>query len=168
MRVDSFRFLPRSFRPLFEGARPLEGETEPVWAPFAPRLGDATVMLLTSAGLSRRGEQEPFDGDRERREPTWGDPTWRPIPRETAQGQLEMMHLHVNPEDVLADHEVALPLRALDRLVAQGIVGASAPSHASVMGYQAADLAVWRQRTAPEIVEVARGDGIDGVVLAPV
>jgi hypothetical protein len=78
------------------------------------------------------------------------------------------MHLHVNPGDVLADHEVALPLRALDRLVDEGIVGASTPTHISVMGYQAAGLRAWRERTAPEVIEVARGDGVDGVVLAPV
>jgi D-proline reductase (dithiol) PrdB len=168
MRVDSYRFLPRSFRPMFEGVSPLDGETEPVWSPFEPRLSEATVMLVTSAGLYRRGEQPSFDGDRERREPTWGDPSWRLIPRATEQGELAMMHLHVNPDDVLADHEVALPLRALDRLVADGIVGASAPTHVSVMGYQAAGLRAWRERTAPAIVDVARGDGVDGVVLAPV
>jgi D-proline reductase (dithiol) PrdB len=153
---------------MFEAARPLDGETDPVWAPFERRLSEATVMLVTSAGLYRRGDQQPFDGDRERREPTWGDPSWRPILRRTEQGELAMMHLHVNPVDVLADHEVALPLRALDRLVDEGIVGASAPTHISVMGYQAAGLREWRERTAPEVVEVARGDGVDGVVLAPV
>jgi D-proline reductase (dithiol) PrdB len=168
MRVDSYRFLPRSFRPMYEAARPLDGETEPVWTPFEKRLSEATVMLVSSAGLYRRGDQQPFDGDRERREPTWGDPSWRPIPRRTEQGELAMMHLHVNPDDVLADHEVALPLRALDRLVDEGIVGASTPTHISVMGYQAAGLRAWRERTAPEVIEVARGDGVDGVVLAPV
>ena len=153
---------------MFEAARPLDGEADLVWAPFERRLSEATVMLLTSAGLYRRGDQPSFDGDRERREPTWGDPSWRPIPRGTEQGELAMMHLHVNPADVLADHEVALPLRALDRLVDEGIVGASAATHVSVMGYQATGLRAWREHTAPEVVEVARGDGVDGVVLAPV
>jgi hypothetical protein len=168
VRVDSFRFLPRSFRPLYESPQPLEGEADVVWAPFEPRLADATVTLVSSAGLSLRGVQAPFDADRERREPSWGDPSWRRIPRRTAQGELEMTHLHVNPADVIADHEVALPLRALEALVADGIVGSSAADHVSVMGYQAAGLEVWRATTAPEIVEMLRDEGVDGVVLAPV
>ena len=98
--VDSYRFLPRSFRPLFESPVPLPGEAEPVWSPFESRLADATIALLSSAGLSVAGEQAPFDAEGERARPSWGDPTWRAIPRATTQGQLEMTHLHVNPADV--------------------------------------------------------------------
>jgi hypothetical protein len=167
MQVDSFRFLPRSFRSLFESPVPLDGETDTVWAPFAPRLADATIALLSSAGLSVSGAQESFDADGERQRPSWGDPTWRAIPRSTMQGQLEMTHLHVNPFDILSDHEVALPLRALDQLVAERIVGASARTHISVMGYQRAGLDDWRSTTGPEIVAMLRDEGADGVVLAP-
>ena len=166
MQVDSFTFLPRSFRPMYENPTPLdEGE---VWAPFEKRLADATITLLTSAGLSVAGEQERFDGERERREPMWGDPSHRLIPRTAEQGALGMTHLHVNNEDVLADHEVALPLRALDALAAEGRVGASSHTHISVMGYQQAGLAEWRTATAPAIIEELRSQGADGVILAPV
>ena len=79
-----------------------------------------------------------------------------------------MTHLHVNDADVLADHEVALPLRGLEELVAAGMVGAAAETHFSVMGYQQEGLEVWRTRTCPEIVEVLRDERVDGVVLAPV
>jgi len=41
MKVDSFRFLPRSFRPFYEHVEPIEGEAAPVWAPFEPRLAEA-------------------------------------------------------------------------------------------------------------------------------
>ncbi len=168
MRVDSFRFLPRSFQPLYADPQPLDGESEVVFSPFEKRLADATIALLTSAGLYVQGQQEPFDADRERRDPTWGDPSWRPIPRGTSQGELGMTHLHVNPADVIADHEVALPIRTLDTMVAEGSVGRSALRHVSVMGYQEVGLHTWRGTTAPEIIEMLRGDGVDGVVLAPV
>ena len=168
MRVDSFRFLPRSFRAFFESPDQLEGETDEVWAQFQPRLGEATIALLSSAGLSLSGSQAPFDADTERQRPAWGDPSWRAIPRDTVQGQLEMTHLHVNPTDILADHEVALPMRALDQLVSEGIVGASVETHFSVMGYQRAGLVEWRASTGPEIVARLRDEGADGVVLAPV
>jgi len=168
VEVDSYRFLPRSFRARYEAMAPGPDATGPVWAPFPVRLAEARIALLSSAGLHVQGSQDPFDAEGERRNPLWGDPSWRPIPGRTAQGELGMMHLHVNNTDVLADHEVALPLRALDELVAAGAVGAAAPTHFSVMGYQEEGLDIWRNRSGPEIVEVLRDEHADGVVLAPV
>ncbi len=168
MLVDSYRFLPRSFQPMYANAKPVEGEREPVWAPFEGRLAEARISLLTSAGLSLAGEQEPFDLDRERTEPTWGDPSHRVLPHELASRNLAMSHLHVNNADVLADHNIALPTDVLDEVVADGVVDAAAPRHVSVMGYQESGARVWRDETAPAIVEVLRDDRVDGVVLAPV
>lgn len=167
MLVDSYKFLPRSFRPMFENAKPLPGEDEPVWAPFETRLADATIALLSSAGLSVDGEQEPFDLDRERAEPTWGDPSWRAIPHD-ATVPLAMSHLHVNNADVLADRNVALPVDLLDELIAEQRVGAAAGQHVSVMGYQQFGVEGWRNHTGPEIVEFLRDQRVHGVVLAPV
>jgi hypothetical protein len=168
MLVDSFKFLPRSFIPLYEHPRPLDGESAPVWTPFTPRLTDSTIAFVTSAGLSLAGEQQPFDLDRERREPTWGDPTHRILPHELGTRPLLMSHLHVNDTDVRADRNVALPVDVLDELVASGRVGRAAASHVSVMGYQQAGLAAWREVTAPAIIELFRAQQADGVVLAPV
>jgi hypothetical protein len=167
VRVDSFAFLPRSFRALYDSAAPAAGEDEPVFTPFGPRLADATIALLSSAGLHAEG-QDPFDAERERAEPTWGDPSWRAIPATAAQGTLGMTHLHVNERDILADHEVALPLRGLETLVMEGMVGTRTASHISVMGYQEAGLRGWRTETAPAIIDQLRDEGADGVVLAPV
>jgi D-proline reductase (dithiol) PrdB len=168
MRVDSFRFLPRSFVPLYENVAPLEAEREVVWVPFAPRLADATIALLSSAGLSLPPEQEPFDLDRERCEPTWGDPSYRVIPNDLGDRPLVMRHLHVNNADTLADHNVSLPLDVLNELATEGHIGAAAHSHYSVMGYQEAGLVTLREQTAPAIVEHLRHEGADGVILAPV
>ena len=168
MLVDSYRFLPRSFVPLYEGAQPAPGDDHEVWAPFEPRLADASIALVTSAGLSVAGEQAPFDLDRERREPTWGDPSHRVLPHELGGRRLEMSHLHVNPADVLADRNVALPVDVLDDFVTEGRVGRASPAHVSVMGYQEAGLAEWRARTAPAMVELFRAQQTDGVVFAPV
>ena len=168
MIVDSFRFLPRSFRGFYENPVALEGEDDEVWTPLEKRLSGATIALLSSAGLHVLSSQEPFDAERERSEPTWGDPTHRVIPSSTPQGSLGMTHLHVNADDVLADHEVALPLRGLQQLVDEGTVGGMASSHYSVMGYQEAGLRAWKEETAPAIVEKLRDERIDGLVLAPV
>ena len=167
VQVDSYAFLPRSFRSLFEEPPRVDGEDEPVWAPFPKRLADSTVALISSAGLFLEDSQPTFDLDRERADPGWGDPTWRAIPRDTPQGALGMAHLHVNATDTLADHEVSLPLRTLDALVADSVVGASADTHYAVMGYQQAGLAEWRGKTAVEIVSRLRDEYVDAVLLAP-
>jgi len=166
--VDSYRFLPRSFIPLYSGAAPAPGDDGPVWAPFDKRLAEAQIALLTSAGLYLEGEQAPFDGEREKAEPTWGDPTPRVLPAALVHRTLGMMHLHVNSDDVLANPEIALPTGGLARLVEAERGGAVAPSHFSVMGYQQAGLEVWRRETAPAIVERLRDEGTDGLILAPV
>ena len=168
MQVDSFRFLPRSFRPLYETVAPLAGEADEVWTPFRARLGDASIALISSAGLSLAVEQPPFDLDRERRQPSWGDPTYRVIPNDLGDRQLAMSHLHVNNTDTLADRNVSLPVDILNQLAADGIVAAASPSHVSVMGYQQAGLESWRQQTAPAIIELLQAAGADGVILAPV
>jgi hypothetical protein len=124
--------------------------------------------MVTSAGLSLAGAQEPFDIERERNEPTWGDPSFRVLPHDLGDRALVMSHLHVNDADVRADRNVALPAGPLDDLVVAGMVGRAAPAHVSVMGYQEAGLVAWRQVTAPAIVELFRAQGTDGVVLAPV
>ncbi len=168
MNVDSFRFLPRSFRPLYEEPARLPGEDGPVWAPATRRLAETTVTLLTSAGLYVDGEQPSFDLERERREPTWGDPGWRRLPGRVAPGSLAMAHLHLNHADILADHNVALPVDVLAELVAEGLAGGATREHVSVMGYQEHGLAGWRDETAPAIVSFLRELGSDAVVLAPV
>lgn len=169
MKVDSFRFLPRSFRPLYENAQPASDEAEAVWAAPPKRLGEMQIALLTSAGLYEQGAQTPFDLDRERREPGWGDPGWRPLHSSILQpGRLGMAHLHVNAADVLRDPGVAFPLRLLDELAAGGVVGGVAREHVSVMGYQEVGLAAWRAQTGPEIIAMLKGQEVDGLVLAPV
>ena len=128
-------------------------------------IADAAITLLSSAGLYEPGRQPSFDLDRERAEPTWGDPSHRLIGHTTSP--LAMAHLHVNNDDIIADHDVALPRRALDRIIAAGLVRASTPDHIAVMGYQG-DLTAWRDQTAPAIAERCRDMGTDGIVLAPV
>ena len=82
--------------------------------------------------------------------------------------KIGMMHLHVNPADILDDHNVALPTDVLDEFTASGVIGGTTGSHVSVMGYQASGLDVWRNETAPAIVSLFKDEGADGVVLAPV
>jgi D-proline reductase (dithiol) PrdB len=167
MVVDSYRFLPRSFRPYYEGRGPFRGEEQPVWSPFVKRLREAKIALLTSAGIFVRGEQQPFDVERERDHPEWGDPTWRAIPAGAGPADLGVTHLHLNTADIQADPEIALPARLLEHLAGEGVIGAAAQRHFAVMGYQDRRLHDWREKTAPAIVAALRDEEVDGLILAP-
>ena len=109
MIIDSFKFLPRSFRPLYEGRGHHQGEDAPVWTPFQKRLAESRIALLTSAGIFLKQSQPSFDLEHEQSHPDWGDPSWRAIPASTQAADLGVAHLHINDEDLLADPEIALP-----------------------------------------------------------
>jgi len=165
--VDSFKFLPRSFRPLYEGRGPFPGEEDPVWAPFEKRLAESRIALLTSAGLYLKGSQPCFDVEREQSHPEWGDPTWRTIPSSARAEDLAVAHLHIDDENISSDPEIALPMRLLEELAGEGVVAGATADHLSVMGYQDRDLGGWRDTTAPAIVAHLRDQGADALLLAP-
>ncbi|MDP6566396.1 MAG: glycine/sarcosine/betaine reductase selenoprotein B family protein [Alphaproteobacteria bacterium] len=165
MSVDSFKYLPKSFRPMFEDVDiEVEGA---VWAPFEKPLSEATIAVLSSAGIFLKDSQQGFDMEREKREPTWGDPSWRAIPRDVGQDRIDAAHLHINTEHVKRDVGVALPLRALAALEADGVIGRLAAENYSVMGYQENGCAVWQSQTGPEIVNRLRHEAVDALILAP-
>lgn len=164
MIVDSYRFLPRSFRAIYEN--PETDGTDPVWTPFEKRLSDSRIALLTSSGMYLAHSQEPFDLEREKANPTWGDPGFREIP--TASTSVSLAHLHINHDDILSDPNIALPVDRLAELVAQGVVGEVAPRQTSVMGFQGASIEGWRKIAAPGIIDLLHEDEVDGLILAPV
>jgi D-proline reductase (dithiol) PrdB len=167
MNVDSYRFLPRSFRPYYEGRGPFPGEEEPVWAPFEKRLQESRIALLTSAGLYLKETQPSFDVERERSNPEWGDPTWRSIPSGAKPTDLAVAHLHINDEDLLTDPQIALPARLLEQLATEHVIGSATPEHVSVMGYQERSLKGWRDKTVHDLVAHLREQAADGLILAP-
>ena len=165
MPVDSYKYLPRSFRQGYESAA--VGVAGPVWAPMTVAVRDATIALLTSAGLYLKDEQEPFDELRERENPLWGDPTYRVIPRNVRQDQVGASHLHLNTRDFYIDFNVALPIHRFEELEGAGRIGKLADEHYSVMGYQERGCSDWREKYGPEIVQRLNDAGVSALVLAP-
>ena len=165
MPVDSFKFLPRSFRAGYENVG-FQAEA-PVWAPMRKPAGQATVALLTSAGLYLKQSQPPFDTEREKREPLWGDPTYRVIPRSVAQDEIAAEHLHLNTRDFLIDFNVALPISAFATLEAEGAIGKLADEEYSFMGFQARGCEEWRTRYGPEVAHRLQDAEVEALVLAP-
>jgi len=164
-RVDSYKFLPRAIWSHFKELPEQPGGM--VKAAAGVPLGEAKVALLTSAGLYLKDRQPPFDSERERREPLWGDPTYRVIPRGTRSDELGCSHLHINSDDILADVNVALPLDVFSEIEAEGKIGSLAESNYSFMGYQGNSCVAWEETYGPELAARLHSDGVNLLILAP-
>lgn len=165
MAIDSYKYLPRSMKTMYE-ATPVIDEPY-AWTPLRKPLERSTIALMTSAGIYLKDSQPPFDLDREREEPTWGDPTYRVIPRNVRQEQIGHAHLHINGEDVLKDFNVSLPIKAFEQLEAEGAIGRLADEHYSFMGYQDRRLIDWREKQGPELAARLKEHAVDVLLLAP-
>jgi D-proline reductase (dithiol) PrdB len=166
MSVDSFRWLPGGIAAYYRGL-PLQ-KVEPIpWTPLAKPIEKCRFALVTTAGLYMKDRDPSFDLDGERRNPFWGDPSYRVIPREVRQEEISVAHLHINPADLLADMNVVLPVQRFLELEAAGKIGALAPSHYSFMGYQP-DSSEWENRYAPEVARRMKDEGVEAALLTPV
>jgi len=168
MPVDSFTWLPRSLAAMYQGVA-LEREEAP-WTRLAKPIEQCRFALLTTAGLYLKGQDPPFDLEREKREPFWGDPTYRIIPRDVGQEDVGAAHLHINTEDLLQDMNTALPIQRFLELEEAGEIGSLAPSHYSFMGFQGfpANTAPWRDQYGPEVARRMKEEGVDAALLTPI
>jgi D-proline reductase (dithiol) PrdB len=166
--VDSFKWLPPFLARQYQALQ-LE-RVEIPWEPLNKPIEQCRFALVTTAGLYLKERDPSFDLEREKREPTWGDPTYRIVPREVKQGEIAAAHLHVNSEDVLEDMNIALPIRRFLELEEAGEIAALAPSHYSFMGFQGfpGDTAPWRDRYGPEVARRMKEEEVDAALLAPV
>lgn len=137
------------------------------WTPVAKPLGASKLALLSTAGISMRGDA-PFDMQGERERPTWGDPSWRRLRADATPDTVAVNHLHIDTSYIERDLNVALPLDRLRELVDAGRVGAVAETHYSIMGYQGGDASVLENESAPAIAEAMRSEEVDLALLAPV
>ena len=136
------------------------------WTNLAKPLKESKIALISSAAIALN-EDEPFDQEGERRNPWWGDPSFRIIPQSATEADVRYYHLHVDPSFAEQDINCVLPLRRLEELQSIGEIGRCASSHYSIMGYilQCQDLL---QDTAPQIIEHLQDDNVDAVILIPV
>lgn len=165
--TDSFRFCPPGLAERMQKMKWLENDNTP-WTPFQKKIEECKFALLTTAGISMKSDS-PFDMDRERREPTWGDPSFRVIPKDARQEDLEVNHLHINTKDIKQDVNCALPLTRFRELEAEGRIGALAEKNYSIMGYiPIPQTATLIKETAPAIADMMKDEGVDAVFMAPV
>jgi D-proline reductase (dithiol) PrdB len=165
MAIDSYRFLDFASRQVMKA---WAARQKPAGIPFTPLrkpLPECTVALLSTAGVARNDDR-PFDQESERRDPWWGDPSFRVIPLGTTEKDVRLYHLHIDPRFGESDLDVVLPMRRLTELSRESVVGRPAPSHYSMMGYilEPEELV---ESTAPAIAERMRAERVDAAALFP-
>ena len=131
------------------------------WTPPRAPLGELRVALLATADLHRRGDQ-PFVS----LETPLGDTSFRVIPHELPEAELDLDAPYVDDKYIPRDPEVALPRRALDELVAAGVIAAAAPRHYSFCQGIVRPLPALAER-ALAVAGLLRADRVDALVLLP-
>jgi len=128
-------------------------------------LSEATFALVTSAGISLKTDP-PFDMEREKREPTWGDRSFRAIPRDTSVTDINVNHLHINTDYILQDMDVVLPMARMREFESEGIIGRLAPTAYSFYGFQWESSEFLTEAIKP-MSERMHAEGVDAVILTP-
>lgn len=165
-KVDSFRYLSRLITRYYKLIQ-VKNELPIPWTPLARPLSQSRFGLVTSGGLYHKGQEPPFDLEREQQEPCWGDPSFRTLPTDMDPADLGVSHFHINSRDVLQDMNILLPIQRFHALAQAGRIGGVAAHAYSFMGYQGipADLMGWRDRYGPEVAERLRAEAVDCVLL---
>jgi len=165
MPIDSFKYLPRSLTGYYK-SQPITRQEPVPWTPLAKPLNESRVALVTTAGIYVKGSEPPFDAEREKREPMWGDPTFRRIPRDVEQEQIATSHLHINNRDLEIDVNIQLPVHRFLELEEEGRIGSLAETNLSFMGYQP-NTKEWREKYGPEAAGLMKEEEVDAVLLTP-
>ena len=165
MAIDSYRFLDYASRQIMKAWAARQKPGVIPFAPLARPLAECTLALISTAGVARN-DDEPFDQDGERRDPWWGDPSFRAIPLGTTEKDVRLYHMHIDPRFGESDLDVVLPMRRLAELSREGFVGRPATTHYSLMGYilEPTELV---ERTAPAIAQRMRAERVDAAALVP-
>ena len=166
MSIDSYRFLDFATRQVMKAWAARQQAGVIPFTTLAKPLSQCRVALVSTAGIARNDDR-PFDQEGERRNPWWGDPTFRRISLGTTEKDIRIYHLHIDPRFGEADLDVVLPMRRLAELAGEGVVGRPAPTHYSTMGYilEPTELV---ETTAPAIAACMRDERVDAALLVPV
>ena len=134
-----------------------EFESTP-WA-SPPSLAQATVAIVTSAGL-HRADQDRFEGR--------GDTSYRMLNRDDRELILGHWSSNFDRAAYVSDHNVVYPIDRLEELAADGTIGAVAPRHVAFAGNQPDTVSEVRLDSGPAAAAQLRADGVDVAILTPV
>jgi hypothetical protein len=165
-KVNGFRFLPPGLATWIQTYIPDEDFKGPIpWTPLSKPLSEITFSLVASAGISLKSDP-PFDMEREKQEPTWGDRSFRAISKDTSGEDINVNHLHINTQYTQEDINVMLPLTRFCEFEQEGIIGALSPTSYSFYGFQWENTEFLTEAIAP-MSEQMKEEGVDAVFLTP-
>ncbi len=164
--VDGFRFLPPGLRAWVKTFIPEDNFKGYIpWTPLSKPLNQITLGLVTSAGISLKSDP-PFDMEREKREPLWGDRSFRKIPRGTTERDINVNHLHINTNWIKQDINVILPLQRMEEFEKEGVIGRLASTAYSFYGFQWQSTDFLKEAIEP-ISILMKEEGVEAVLLTP-
>ena len=164
--VNGFAFLPPGLTAWIRTFIPEEEFTGEIpWSPMPKPVNRATVALITSGGVSLKTDS-PFDMEREKKEGTWGDKSFRVITKGTTSEDIDVNHLHINTDYATQDINVILPLTRMAEFEQEGIIGRLAPSSYSFYGFQWESTDFLTEAIEP-MSERMKSEGVDVVFLTP-
>lgn len=132
------------------------------WAPFKGSLGSSRVAVLTTAGVHLK-KDAPFN----MHDPA-GDPTFRQIPADAQSGDWTITHNYYDHSDADKDINVVFPFQVLRDLVSTEEIGSVNHRHFSFMGHiLPPHIHTLMHKTAPQVVELLKQDGVDIALLTP-
>ncbi|TMC55554.1 MAG: hypothetical protein E6J20_00375 [Chloroflexi bacterium] len=139
-----------------------EESTEIPWSPARIQLREASVALVTSAGVHLKHDQR-FDMENPE-----GDASFRAIPGDTALRDLMITHDYYDHRAADRDVNCVFPLERLRELAGARMIGRVAARFIGTMGHI---LGAQERRlvteTAPGIARLLVADGVDYVIAAP-
>jgi len=165
-RVDGFHFLPPGLKAWIKTFIPEEDFKGYIpWTPMSKPLSETTLALVTSSGISLKTDP-PFDMEREKREPLWGDRSYRKIPRGTTGKEIDVNHLHINTSLAKQDINVILPLARMAEFEQEKIIGRLAPTAYSFYGFQWQNTDFLKEAIEP-ISKDMKTEKVEAVLLTP-
>jgi D-proline reductase (dithiol) PrdB len=164
--VDGFRFLPPALKVWTNKFIPDEefGGYIP-WTPMSKPLSQMTFALVTSSGISLKSDS-PFDMEREKKEPLWGDRSFRAIPKGTTEKDINVNHLHINTSYAKQDINVILPLSRMAEFEDEKIIGRLAPTSYSFYGFQWQNTDFLKEAIGP-ISKRMKLEEVEAVLMTP-
>lgn len=164
--VDGFRFIPPGLRAWIRNSIPEEEFKGYIpWTPMIKPLNHTTISLITSAGINLK-KDPPFDMEREKREIFWGDRSYRIIPKDTTENDIDVNHLHINTKYIKEDINVMLPLARMVEFEQDGIIGQLSSFSFSFYGFQWQNTDFLTEAIEP-ISKMMKSEGVEAVLITP-
>jgi D-proline reductase (dithiol) PrdB len=164
--VDGFRFLPPGLAAWIEDFIQKREFRGPIpWTPMRKPLNQTTIALVTSAGISLKTDP-PFDMEREKKEAIWGDRSFREIPKEATEKDIDVNHLHINTTYIKQDINVMLPLTRMAEFEKKGVIGRLAFTAYSFYGFQWENTEFLKEAIEP-IAKKMKLEEVEAVLMTP-